>query len=103
MIRSSVIAAVVIILLACAWTALAQGGDYDLSWFSLTGGGASQSTDGRYSLNGAFGQPAANTSYAREGNFALASGFMAGIAPPSGGSGSLKVFFPAVINNANRR
>jgi hypothetical protein len=53
---------------------LAQvGGDYDLSWWTVDGGGATFSTGGSYSLGGTMGQPDAGAiaaeSYVLQGGF----------------------------------
>ena len=45
-------------LLLLASVALAQsGGSYDLSWWTVDGGGATFNTGGGYSLGGTAGQP----------------------------------------------
>jgi hypothetical protein len=50
-----------------------RGGDYDLSWWTVDGGGATFSTGGDYSLGGTIGQPDAGViaaeSYVLQGGF----------------------------------
>ena len=52
--------------------------DYDLSWWTVDGGGATFSTGGDYSLGGTVGQPDAGTMSG--GDSALGGGFWSGIA-----------------------
>ena len=63
----------VTLLLAIAGTALAStGGDYELSWWTVDGGGGT-SSGGDYALSGTIGQPDAGSmsggEYAIEGGF----------------------------------
>ena len=56
---------------------LAQsGGDYDLTWNTVDGGGATFSTGGPYSLGGAIGQPDAGL--LTDGDYTLTGGFWGG-------------------------
>jgi len=77
-------------------TVLAQvGGDYDLSWWTVDGGGATFSTGGSYSLGGTIGQPAAGV-IALE-NYVLQGGFWPGgeiLAAPH------QIYLPLVMRNA---
>ncbi len=52
-------------------------GTYDLSWWTVDGGGVNNATSGDYTLSGTAGQPdvGANSS----GDYDLAGGFWAGI------------------------
>ena len=52
-----------------------SGGDYDLSWSTIDGGGGT-STGGSYTLSGTIGQPDAGTMTG--GDYALAGGFWSG-------------------------
>jgi len=52
---------------------LAQSGGYDLSWWTVDGGGATFSTGGPYRLGGTIGQPDAGE--LRGGNYTLYGGF----------------------------
>jgi hypothetical protein len=51
-------------------------GNYDLSWWTVDGGGSTFSTGGSYSLGGTIGQPDAGTSTG--GTYTLAGGFWPG-------------------------
>ena len=62
-----------LILLTLTWTALAQtGGDYDLSWSTVDGGGRG-SIGGSYTLMGTAGQPDAGV--LSGGDYTLQGGF----------------------------
>ena len=63
--------------------ALAQsGGGYDLSWWTVDGGGYTFSTGGSYTLGGTIGQPDAGT--LSGGSYTLAGGFWGGaVAAPA--------------------
>ena len=61
-------------LLLLASVALAQFGDgYDLSWWTVGGGGATFSTGGGYSLGGTVGQPDAGVLI--DSDYTLVGGF----------------------------
>ena len=51
-------------------------GQYDLSWYTIDGGGATFSTGGTFSLGGTIGQPDAGVMSG--GSFTLTGGFWAG-------------------------
>jgi hypothetical protein len=65
-------------LLLLASVAFAQGG-YDISWFTVDGGGGT-SSGAPYTLSGTAGQPDAGV--LSGGTYALAGGFWPGPAPP---------------------
>jgi hypothetical protein len=66
-----------LVLLGLAASALAQvGGDYDLTWSSIDGGGFTFSTGGGYELGGTIGQPDAGVMTG--GDFTLGGGFWGG-------------------------
>jgi hypothetical protein len=70
--------------LGFAWAAQAQsGGGFDLTWFSIDGGGG-VSTGGVYSVSGTIGQPDAGAMTG--GNFSLVGGFWSvlGVVPEPG-------------------
>lgn len=50
---------------------------YDLSWYTIDGGGATFSTGGSYSLGGSIGQPDAGS--LSGGSYTLNGGFWAGV------------------------
>ena len=56
-------------------------GDYDLSWYTIDGGGETFSTGGDFEHGGTIGQPDANTTVMTGGNFELAGGFWPGTTP----------------------
>ena len=63
------------VALALTVSALAQSGGYNLSWWTVDGGG-SFSSSGGYTLGGAAGQPDAGT--LSGGSYTLAGGFWSG-------------------------
>lgn len=76
------------LLVATALPASAQ--NYDISWFALTAGGG-PAVEGRFSLHGSIGQPAA-TDTLDEARFGLRSGFWVGLAfPPTSPTPELSV------------
>ena len=78
-------------LLLLAGVALAQGG-YDLSWWTVDGGGQTFSTGGSYSLGGTIAQPDAGLLTGL--GYRLEGGFWVGGAPP----GSVyRVYLPVVM------
>lgn len=65
------------LLLLLGVPALAQsGGDYDLTWSTIDGGGGMFSTGGEYSLGGTIGQPDAGL--LQGGDYTLGGGFWGG-------------------------
>lgn len=74
-----ILVAVLLTLLLVLSSALAQAdGDYDLSWWTVDGGGQTFSSDGRYRLGGTIGQPDAGI--LEGGGYTLVGGFW-GAAP----------------------
>ena len=72
------------VLLLLTLPVLAQsGGIYDLSWYTIDGGGGTFSTGGGFSLGGTIGQPDAGVMAG--GDYTLAGGFWGGgeMLPPS--------------------
>jgi len=86
--HGAVILAVIIVALAiCAPAARAQtGGGYDLTWYTIDGGGESVS-GGAYTLVGTAGQADAST--VSGGGYVLAGGFWSG--------GVHTVYLPLVV------
>ena len=73
-------------------TALAQdGGGYDLTWSTLSGGGGTSAAGG-YTLLGTIGQPDASTALSG-GGYTLVGGFGSGTALP------YHVYLPLVLRN----
>jgi len=64
---------------------------YDLSWWSIDGGGMMNASVGEYSLSGAIGQPDAGA--LSGGAYTLAGGFWGGAAL------NYAVFLPVVLKN----
>ena len=74
-----VLVAALLTLLFVLSSALAQADDgYDLSWWTVDGGGQTFSSDGRYSLGGTIAQPDAGI--LEGGGYTLVGGFW-GAAP----------------------
>ncbi|MHC4655070.1 MAG: hypothetical protein ACYTDW_12620 [Planctomycetota bacterium] len=63
------------IVLLVILAASAASGQYELSWYTIDGGGG-QSTGGQYKLIGTIGQP--DAAYSAGGNYELLSGFWPG-------------------------
>lgn len=72
--RPTISLALVLLLLAMTWSALAVDG-YDLSWWTVDGGGGS-ATGGTYTLTGTAGQPDAGA--LTGGQYTLGGGFWGG-------------------------
>jgi hypothetical protein len=87
------LAMVAILLLACTSVALAVNG-YDLSWWTVDGGGATFSTGGGYELGGTIGQPDAGV--LSGGGYTLVGGFWGGGAPAPPGH---KLYLPLIMKN----
>ncbi len=83
----------VLILLLLAGTVAAQG-DYDLSWWTVEGGGWTFSTGGDYSLGGAAGQPDAGLLNGE--GYTLAGGFWPGGAVAAPG---YIIYLPLVLRS----
>lgn len=82
------VALLLTLLLALAWTVLAQTGDFNLSWFSVNGGGgASRSRDGTYAVAGTAGQADAGVLANTDSTYTLIGGFWGGatVVEPSSG------------------
>ncbi len=73
----------ILLSVLCVTTILAADG-FDLSWWTVDGGGAgvsNSSTGGSYTLSGTIGQPDANPVVMTGGQFALTGGFWSVILP----------------------
>ncbi len=78
-------------LLAVASLALAWNGmGYDLSWWTVDGGGGT-SSGGGYALSGTIGQP--DAALVAGGGYTLAGGFW------GGGAVQYRIYLPAVVQN----
>jgi len=90
--RTTILLWLMLLLLFPASIALAQsGGDYDLTWSTVDGGGG-VSTGGDYTLGGTIGQPDAGT--LSGGDYTLAGGFWPGTVAWH------NVYLPLVLRNA---
>jgi len=69
--------ALVILLLLASMVLASSGDPYDLSWWTVDGGGYTISTGGNYTLSGTIGQP--DGGMLSGDNYALAGGFWAGV------------------------
>ncbi len=73
--RLQKLAMMMLALLVCWGTANAQsGGGYDLSWWTIDGGGITFATGGTFNLGGTVGQPDASNALTG-GTFSLTGGF----------------------------
>ena len=62
-----------LVLLVAVSLASAQTGEWDLSWYTIDGGGATSSDGDRYALSGTIGQPDAGRAFG--GVYVLHGGF----------------------------
>ena len=84
---------VLVVFVLVVSVAFAQTGvGYDLSWWTVDGGG-DVSTGGQYALSGAVGQPDAGT--LKSGEYTVAGGFFAG---GSSTNLDLNVYLPITIS-----
>lgn len=75
---------------------LAQGG-YDLSWFTVDGGGSRMGNPG-YTLNGTAGQPDASAALTG-GGYTLVGGFWSGAGVATAPGDDHFVYLPLVLKN----
>jgi hypothetical protein len=88
---------VAIALLLAVSTALAQGNGYDLSWFTVDGGGGTVSNGGSgYALTGTAGQPDAGA--LTNGSYTLVGGFWGGAAAAAT-PGIRPIYLPLILRN----
>jgi hypothetical protein len=80
-----------LLLLVSSVSAATLDGDYDLSWWTVDGGGGTNSQGEGYTLGGTVGQPDAGV-LAGEG-YTLAGGFW------SGASVEYHIYLPLVLRN----
>ncbi len=82
----------VAILLLVAVPALAQsGGGYDLSWWTVDGGGTTGAAGGGYTLGGTVGQP--DAAVWSGGEYTLSGGFWGGVLV------EYRVYLPLLLRN----
>ena len=99
--RFSLVILVVVALLLPGGGALAQSGEgYDLSWWTVDGGGitaAGAESPGPYTLSGTAGQPDAGPTLSNSG-YVLTGGFWAGVRAASV-PGANAIYLPLVIKS----
>jgi hypothetical protein len=78
-------------LLVSSVSAATLAPDYDLSWWTVDGGGTTDSSGGSYTLGGTAGQPDAGM--LTGGGYTLAGGFWGGV------SVEYRVYLPLVVRN----
>jgi hypothetical protein len=71
------------------------GSGYELTWWTVDGGGVMNATGGAYTLGGAAGQPDASAALAG-GGFTLVGGFW-GVGGPAGEPARYSIYLPLVI------
>jgi len=69
-----------------------RDGVYDISWYTVDGGGAQDLMGGAYTLSGTIGQPDAGAQSG--GSYTLNGGFWS-----SGAANLLRFFLPAIMKN----
>lgn len=87
---------VVVLSVAIAGVALAQTGNgYDLTWWTVDGGGGTLASSGTYTLTGTAGQPDAGAALTSN-DYTLVGGFW-----PGGASGAAehRVYLPLVVRS----
>ena len=77
-----IVPAVIILLLAATLATAQSGGDYDLTWSTIDGGGQMWSNGGGYTLGGTTGQPDAGALHTGE-DFSLQGGFWHPVCRPA--------------------
>jgi hypothetical protein len=73
----------------------AQAGDYDLSWWTIDGGGTTSGGSGGYSLGGTAGQP--DAAVWSGDDYTLAGGFWGGAVI------EYRIYLPLVVRNESTR
>jgi hypothetical protein len=68
-----------------------QAGEYDLSWWTVDGGGVTSSDSSGYSLGGTAGQP--DAAVWSGGDYVLAGGFWGGVAV------EFRIYLPLVLRS----
>jgi len=93
--RALVLALILTTAMAAVGVVYAQGGGYDLNWWTVDGGGGVLSSGG-YTLHGTIGQPDVGPAL-QNGGYSLLGGFWpaASAAAPSG----YKLYLPLVVRN----
>jgi hypothetical protein len=90
--RTLLILALFLLALLVGGGALQAQGGYDLSWWTVDGGGTTSASDGSYTLGGTAGQPDAWG--LSNGSYTLGGGFWGGGAVTEAG---LEVYLPVIM------
>jgi len=86
--------AALLVTLAVSWPVVAQNGGYDLSWWTVDGGGGS-SSEGDYTLDGTAGQPDAGE--LTGGEYTLGGGFWSRAVAAAL---EQRIYLPVVLKNS---
>ncbi len=95
--RLTLLVALVLCLAASLPAASQSGGGYDLTWFTVDGGGVGAGLPSPYSLDGTIGQADAGT--LGGGGYTLDGGFW-GAGGPSGGPPAYNIYLPIVLRQS---
>lgn len=82
-------------LLAASLPTLAQTGGYDLTWYTVSGGGYTMSQGGGYGLGGSIGLPWAGT--LSGGGYSMMGGFWGAF--PTAGPPHVQFYLPLVVKD----
>lgn len=94
--RGSMLPLLCLILLLIAVPTLASsGGSFDLSWYTIDGGGETGS-GGSYAISGTAGQPDAGPTLSG-GSYTLTGGFWVGAAAFGGGPTAYDIYLPLIL------
>jgi hypothetical protein len=91
---ASFLLAVSLVMGLAAPAAAQSGGDYDLTWSTVDGGGETFCSGGEYSLGGTVGQPDAGV--LGGGDYALVGGYWGGALPVQ-----YRVYLPLVMRDSS--
>ena len=92
--RATVFLALMTLLLLVSVAQAQSGNDYDLSWWTVDGGGTTSSTGGGYTLGGTAGQPDVGAPLS-VGDYTLIGGFWRG-----GVTLGQRIYLPLVLRSA---
>ncbi len=90
-----ILGVVLLATLGLTGAVVAQGGGYDLSWWTVDNGGALNVTAGAYTLSGVAGQPDAEA--VSVGGYTLQGGFFSSVAMVPV---EYRLYLPVVIRNS---
>lgn len=90
--RTLLVALTILAMLVVVSLASAQSGQWDLTWFTIDGGGTTSSTGDGFALSGTIGQP--DTGSLSGGVYTLKGGFWGGMA--GWGAPTSTVYLPLI-------